>query len=100
MVYHELSTNLITFKVHLHLIQLKNISNTRIFSFLANKLFKISITYMCKVLKSINYTNNIFPQTILFYFMHLQLKFDLYEKILSIKKIKFVKISKKKDMIT
>jgi hypothetical protein len=55
---------------------------------------------MCKVLKSINYTNNIFPQTILFYFMHLQLKFDLYEKILSIKKIKFVKISKKKEMIT
>jgi hypothetical protein len=40
-----------TFKLRLHFIQLKNISNTHGFSFFANKLFEILSTFKGKVLK-------------------------------------------------
>jgi hypothetical protein len=64
-----------TFKLHLHLIQLKNISNTRGFSFLMNKLFEILSTFMGKVLKMYQlheyhfYTNH----TLLFYALAVQI---------------------------
>jgi hypothetical protein len=51
VVYHEVSTNLIILKLHLHFIKLKNISKSYRFSCLANKMFKNSTIFMDKVLK-------------------------------------------------
>jgi hypothetical protein len=51
--YHELSTNLIIFKLCLHFIQLKNIATTCGISWFVNKMFKVSPNFMDKVLKLI-----------------------------------------------
>jgi hypothetical protein len=51
IVYHEVSTNLMIFKLHLHFIQLKNISKSHRFPYLTNKMFEISTNFMDKMLK-------------------------------------------------
>jgi hypothetical protein len=80
--YHEPSMNIMIFKLYLHFIQLKNIATACGFSWFANNMFKISSNFMNKLLKMIQLHEYDFPQTLLHYFMDLQFKFDIYEKIL------------------